>query len=95
MQLEAAALSQRRATEMAELLFIVARERRDLYDHLRRAFADTPAVEVILDRRVGDERRQQPLPQENEQRHRERRVRDVTGDVQSLGWALVRLRPRR
>jgi hypothetical protein len=78
---------------MAELLFIVARERQDLYDHLRRAFADTPAVEVILDRRVG-ERRQHPLPADTERRQRDRRLRDISSDVQGLGWALVRLRRR-
>jgi hypothetical protein len=79
---------------MAELLFIVARERQDLYEHLRRAFADAPAVEVIFDRRVG-ERRQHRVPQENERRQRDRRTRDISNDVQSLGWALVRLRARR
>lgn len=76
---------------MAELLFVVARERSDLYEHLRRAFADTPAVEIILDRRRG-ERRQLQTPPPVERRQRERRQRDVSSDVRYLGWALVRLR---
>jgi hypothetical protein len=76
---------------MAELLFVVARDRKDLYDHLRRAFADTPAVDIILDRRHG-ERRQLTTPPAAERRRRDRRTNDVSGDVTYLGWALVRLR---
>jgi hypothetical protein len=78
---------------MADLLFVVARDRQDLYEHLRRAFADTPAVDIVLDRRRTD-RRQSSASPPVERRQGERRTRDMTGDVKYLGWALVRLHQR-
>ena len=73
----------------AELLFIVARERPDLYEFLLREFSDAPEVDVVLDRRLGERRgRHDPCGVE---RRREERRRDPNDDsLSGLGWMLVR-----
>ena len=73
---------------MADLLFIVSRSEPNRYMYLKHEYADGDK-EVILDRRGGDRRRSQKPPP-FERRHVERRHRDITGDLQSSGWALVR-----
>ena len=49
-------------------LFIVRRDREALYAHLRQAFAGSPVVQVILDRRRGDRRRQSLLVEVDQRR---------------------------
>jgi hypothetical protein len=50
--------------------------------------------EVLFDRRKGDRRRShERVP--NERRHGERRLRDITTDLQKSGWVLVRPSLRR
>jgi hypothetical protein len=73
---------------MADLLFIVSRTELKQYLYLRHVFADE-SKDVVLDRRMG-ERRSISRPPLAEQRHVERRHRDVTPELQSSGWALVR-----
>jgi hypothetical protein len=77
----------RRATRQ---LFIVARNRERLYEYVARAFADNDTVQVILDRRTG-ERRRQAVPHEPERRRGgDRRIRtDVDRQLRALGWAIV------
>jgi hypothetical protein len=53
-------------------LFIVRRDQEALYSHLRQAFAGSPAVQVILDRRQAD-RRQRALPVGEDRRRGDRR----------------------
>lgn len=77
---------------MAELLYIVARHEPGLYHRLRSEFSDTDLVQVTLDRRVG-ERRRQEVSVPIERRRRDRRRQDVTYDLQTLGWALLQVRP--
>ena len=73
---------------MADLVFIVSRSEPKHYLYLKHEFADESS-DVVLDRRAGERRRsQRPLP--TERRHMERRHRDVTGELQSSGWAVVR-----
>jgi hypothetical protein len=73
---------------MADLLFIVSRTESRQYLYLKQVFADE-SRDVVLDRRMGERRRSgQPPP--IERRHIDRRQRDVTGELQSSGWALVR-----
>jgi len=73
---------------MGELIFVVSRTARQTYLYLKNAFADESRL-VVLDRRTGERRRsRRPLP--IERRHSDRRHRDVTGELQSSGWALVR-----
>jgi hypothetical protein len=69
-------------------LLIVSRSQQERYAYLRYVF-DSESGEVILDRRVGSRRgRQEPVA--TERRRGERRERDVTEDLQTFGWALVR-----
>ncbi len=74
---------------MAELLFVVARERPDLYEFLLRAFSDAPEVDVLLDRRLGERRRRHD-PCGVERRREERRRNRNDDSVSGFGWTLVR-----
>jgi hypothetical protein len=74
---------------MAAVLMIVARDRADLYDRLRKEFADDRAVAVVLDRRRVD-RRQAALPVNDDRRHADRRRRAIDEDLRRLGWATAR-----
>jgi len=73
---------------VADLLFIVSRTERRQYLYLKHVFEEE-GREVVLDRRTG-ERRQSPRPPPVERRHIERRHRDITTELDSSGWALVR-----
>ena len=73
---------------MAELLYIVSRRQPALYERVRREFNDAPGVEVLLDRRRGDRRRQSQIVTA-ERRHAEQRARDIDGDLETLGGAIV------
>jgi len=53
-------------------LFILRGDQEALYSHLRQAFAGSPVVQVILDRRHGD-RRRGAVPVEVDQRRGDRR----------------------
>src|SRR5262245_32563312 len=58
--------------------------------NIKRAFAEEEReARVILDRRESERRRSQALLK-TDRRHGERRHRDVTGELQSTGWAVVR-----
>ena len=73
---------------MADMVFIVSRTDPKQYQYLKHEFADE-SMDVVLDRRAGERRRRQrPLP--TERRHIDRRHRDVTWELQSSGWAVVR-----
>jgi len=73
---------------MARKLIIVARQHRDLYDYLRKRFAE-PRIEVILDRRRG-ERRRQTVPVGRERRRRDRRSRwDIDARLRSRSHVIV------
>jgi hypothetical protein len=73
------------------LLVIVARKETSLHQYLTMRFAGVRGVQVILDRRHGERRREQrPLDVERRS-HRERRHR--RGEVHHFGFTLVRLEP--
>jgi hypothetical protein len=75
---------------MADLLFIVSRTKPKTYMDIRDVCADeNKDVRVILDRRARERRRSQ-RPLLTERRHMERRHRDVTMELRSSGWAVVR-----
>lgn len=71
-----------------KLCFISAKLNNTYFEHV---FASTSeAVEVIVDRRLGD-RRQRHAPVGLERRRQERRVREgVAKDLDTFGWAVVR-----
>lgn len=75
---------------MAGLLYIVSTERPDLYEHLRRSFADmADNVRIVVDRRFGERRTRQASSAE-ERRHSDRRQQDISRALDGLGWAVVR-----
>ena len=71
------------------LLFIVSRERMDLYDALRNVLANEPGCEVIIDRREG-EHGSGPGDKDRRARHRRERV-PVDSEVRECGWAVVKI----
>ena len=78
------------------LLFIVSRERMDLYDALRKALFNELDCEVILDRREGErregERRGPAAPGGKDRRSRHRRERiPIDGEIRECGWAVVKI----
>jgi len=78
---------------MADLVFIVSRTELKHYLYLKHFWADE-GKDVILDRRTG-EGRQSLRPPPVERPHVERRrQQDITQELHSPGWALVR-RPAR
>lgn len=73
------------------LLFVVAREEKQLYDNLVEAFAGRPGVRVVRDRRI-TERRSGNGQASTERRQRERRIRPhVSSEVSTVGWTVVRV----
>ena len=73
---------------MARLLLIVSAAEPARYTYLKHVFGSETA-DVILDRRV-EERRQLVKRVVPERRRGDRRERDLTKDLQTFGWALVR-----
>lgn len=59
-------------------LYIISRERPDLYRRISADFADVPHVTIMLDRRVAVGA---PL--------HERRAVSIQEDLEALGWAIV------
>src|SRR5262245_49294381 len=74
---------------VADLIFIVPRTELKWYGYLKQIYADE-SRDVVLDRRMGERRRSPRPPPVMERRHSERRHRDITWELQSAGWALVR-----
>jgi hypothetical protein len=69
--------------------FIVATEDQALYEYLTREFAGRPDVEVIIDRRRG-ERRRERLVRTSERRTGDRRSRSrIDDDLGMLGFAVI------
>jgi hypothetical protein len=78
-------------TPNRRLVFVISRDRMDLYDKLREALIREPDVDIILDRRAG-ERRVAQSAAEQERRGRQRRQRiALDAEVQACGWAVVKL----
>jgi hypothetical protein len=68
---------------MADLLYLVARDRMTMYEHLRATFADARSVQVVLDRR------RPRRPSEATPAVAERRHRDVREQLDTIGWTVV------
>jgi hypothetical protein len=74
---------------MRRELFIVARDRSDLYRYLSQTFADAESVEVILDRR-SIERRDLPSATSADRRRRERRGnQNVEEELRTVGYSFL------
>ena len=83
---------------MARELFIVARDRPDLYRYLSQTFADAENVQVVWDRRRAERRCLERHAgshggQGRERRHAERRLRDVDTELRTAGYAFLSLNP--
>jgi hypothetical protein len=65
---------------MARFLIIVSPREPRLHAHLRQVFGDNTRVEIVYDRRTG----QQPPPE-----IANRRQHDVSASLDGLGWAIV------
>jgi hypothetical protein len=78
---------------MVRYLVVAARNRQDLHDYLRRQFSGDDRVEILLDRRRG-ERRRQLDPHEPERRRGNRRSGPGTDDrLYYYGLIIVRQMP--
>jgi hypothetical protein len=75
--------------DMTSLALVVARDRPDLYESLRRDFMDTTRLTIILDRRHG-ERRRQSVPIDQERRREDRRRLSLDDRLATLGWAFAK-----
>ena len=78
---------------MTEHLFIVARQRPDLYGYLSREFSSEADVRVMMDRRSGDRRREgeRRASARGDRRQTDRRSRSEAAEqINSLGYAFVR-----
>jgi hypothetical protein len=73
---------------MRRELFIVARDRADLYRYLSQTFADAENVEVILDRRSA-ERRNLPSPIIPDRRRERRDHSRVDDELRMVGYAFL------
>jgi hypothetical protein len=74
-----------------ELLIVVRRPDVQLFEYLQRRLEGVRGVKVILERRVRD-RRRDPRQQAPDRRRHRRRLR--LGQASSLGYTVVRFRPR-
>ena len=76
---------------MPREIFIVARDRPDLYRYLSQTFADAENVQVIWDRRAGERRAAAAAPvRVPERRHSDRRRRaTVEHDLRTAGYAFI------
>jgi hypothetical protein len=75
------------------VLIVVPRTRVDLYQSLKRSFADDSKAEVVLDRRFKD-RRMKPVAHERERRKTDRRRRpDIDAQLKANRWVTVPVVP--
>ena len=74
---------------MGRNLFVVSRRYPDLYEYLRERFASDTAVEVILDRRVGQRRREQTTHRAERRRSDRRRRPEVEMELQTRSHAII------
>jgi hypothetical protein len=74
---------------MGRELFIVSRDRADLYRYLTQTFAGAKNVEIIWDRRAG-ERRIETADASTDRRRADRRARrNVEADLKAVGYAFL------
>jgi len=73
---------------MRREVFVVARDRPDLYRYLSQTFADAKNVEVIWDRRT-DERRRTAEGGARERRQHERRRLAADDEIRRIGYVFL------
>jgi hypothetical protein len=85
------AMDEKVQTPRRRLVFIVSRDRMDLYDRLREALIREPDVDLILDRREGDRRLASSAVERERRGGQRRQQRAVEAEVRECGWAVLRL----
>jgi len=70
-------------------MFVVARGRSDLYDHLREGGHGVESIDVVLDRRHAERRRRWGAAPAAERRRTERRTWRVDEDLGTFGFAVI------
>ena len=91
-------LTARRAAEdlaTAKQLLVVARQRRELYEEIKRVYAGQESVLVILDRRVNARREKKNAPMLDRRRNERRARSAVDEQLRTIGWSLALLDPTR
>jgi hypothetical protein len=77
---------------MTRHLLIVARNRTRLYEHFRRVLARNSAIQVVLDRRVGNRRSKGvPVPVDRRAPIDRRTRSNIDEQLREIGWSLVLL----
>jgi hypothetical protein len=76
---------------VAKQLIVIARDQPRLYEYARRAFAGNPTVEVVLDRRRAERRRDEESRAPERRRGDRRLTLEVDDRLRTVGWAVVRL----
>jgi hypothetical protein len=78
--------------QVAKQILVIARDRQKLYDYAKRAFFGNATVEVVLDRRTGERRRNGERAGTPDRRRGDRRLMlEVENHLRAMGWAVVRL----
>ena len=75
---------------MAPLLFVVAWNRPDLWDYLRRWFSEVENVQVVLDRRRRERRRPPQAHEPERRRADQRRYPGLEDELYSSGFVITR-----
>ena len=70
-------------------IYVVSRDRRDLYERLKADFMGRDEVRVVLDRRRGQRRRQQVFQRVNLRRGDRRTRRELDTELRSTGAFLT------
>jgi len=70
---------------MPRFVYVIARERRDLYEILRAEFAGQADVAVVVDRRRGERRQASRDPGVELRRAERRQQRDLDAELRSVG----------
>lgn len=79
------------AKPVAKQLIVIARDQPRLYEYARRSFAGNPTVEVVLDRRRAERRRDEQSRAPERRRGDRRLTLEVDDRLRTVGWAIVRL----
>jgi hypothetical protein len=74
---------------MPREIFIVARDRPDLYRYLSQTFSDAENVQVIWDRRAGERRAAAAVHNPERRRAERRRRAAVEQELRNVGYAFI------
>jgi hypothetical protein len=81
---------------VAGILVVVGRDQGELFEYFRWGFGQVPGVEVVLDRRLGERRRQRTGQALGEERRKTDRRRDAgsRAELRARGFLIARRDPR-